>query len=138
MADIKVYFDEDEAAFVRAQQKGYVRTVVRRFMDTDNALTDEDLVYLRDHGGTRGVIAIAKGEKNAGDFEPVTGEVQKSVACRECGARTFGEDLCSACSGVPTPLQKALAKDVTTQDYVGTDGSVHTKRGPSYKMKEDS
>ncbi len=75
MAQKKFYLDDEELDFVNGQPDGWLRTVVRRFMDVGpdgKALSPDELVYLRDHGGTRGVIAIAKGERGQDDFDPVS------------------------------------------------------------------
>ena len=76
MENLRISLEDDEFEFVKAQGKGYVRNIIKRFMDTEGALTPEELIYLRDHGGTKGVIAIAKGEKaEEPQVDPDTGEV---------------------------------------------------------------
>lgn len=96
MPDIKVYVNDEEAEYVKERPKGWVRTIIARFRDTEGALTPDELIYLRDHGGTKGVIAIAKGEKSEGEFNAVTGEMwvpsehggevqpRDGVFCRVC------------------------------------------------------
>jgi hypothetical protein len=76
MEVLKISLEADELDYVKAQPRGWVRNIIRRFMDTDGALTPEELIYLRDHGGTRGVIAIARGEKSV-QVDPETGEVKE-------------------------------------------------------------
>lgn len=74
MAQKKFYLDDEELDFVNGQPDGWLRTVVRRFMDVgQKALSPDELVYLRDHGGTKGVIALAKGNPDGAQTDPATG-----------------------------------------------------------------
>jgi len=76
MENIRISLEDDEMAFVKKQGKGYVRNVILRFMDNEKALSAEDLDYLRTHGGTRGVVAIARGQIiSEPQVDPDTGEV---------------------------------------------------------------
>jgi hypothetical protein len=76
MPDIKVYLNDDEMEYVRRQGKGWIRNLILRFRDTEVALTPEELVYLRDHGGTKGVIRLAQTVMAAEpQVDPDTGEV---------------------------------------------------------------
>lgn len=112
MENFRISLEHDELEFVKEQGKGWMRDVVRRFMDAGRtALTPEELIYLRDHGGTKGVIAIAKGEKSEGEFDVVSGELWRpsqhggemqphdGVDCRLCG-RPLYSGICrnTSCS----------------------------------------
>ena len=109
MENFRISLEDDELTFVREQGKGWMRDVVRRFMDAERtALTPEELIYLRDHGGTKGVLAIARGEKNAGDFDEVSGiwlpsehggemQPQDDHVCRVC-ERPLYDGVCRSTS----------------------------------------
>lgn len=74
--DMKVYLSDEEGEFVRKQPKGYLRMIVQRFMKTEGALTAEELQFLRDHGGTHGVIRMARGLAGKPQaYDPETGEI---------------------------------------------------------------
>ena len=76
MESIRISLADDEMEFVKTQGKGFVRNVIKQFMDNAMALSAEDLDYLRTHGGTRGVIAIARGHiVEEPQVDPHTGEV---------------------------------------------------------------
>lgn len=77
MEVLKISLDDEEMAYVKEQPRGWMRSVVRRYIDHGHtALTPMELLYLRDHSGTKGVIAIARGDKSEPpQFDPETGEV---------------------------------------------------------------
>jgi hypothetical protein len=73
---VKVSLSDEEAEFVKAQGRGFLKNVVRRFMDTEGALTAAELDYLRQNGGTHGVIRLAQMVKAAEpEVDPETGEL---------------------------------------------------------------